>query len=63
MRLIFGGCTSTTPWHQSSRPLETNLYEIILYLIVFTGILAGAYSYLLSGQFLSSSPGNKKMQI
>jgi len=34
----------------------------LLYLIVFTGILAVAYSYLLSGQILSSSPGNKKMQ-
>ncbi len=34
----------------------------LLYLIVFTGILAVAYSYLLSGQILSSSPGNYKMQ-
>ncbi|MFL2883226.1 MAG: sodium-translocating pyrophosphatase [Pelagibacteraceae bacterium] len=34
----------------------------ILYLIVFTGLLAVAYSYLLSGQILSSSPGNQKMQ-
>ncbi len=34
----------------------------ILYLIVFTGILAVAYSYLLSGQILSASPGNVKMQ-
>ena len=33
-----------------------------LYLIIFTGILAVAYSYLLSGQILSSSPGNSKMQ-
>jgi len=34
----------------------------LLYLIVFTGILAVAYSYLLSGQVLSASPGNAKMQ-
>ena len=34
----------------------------LLYLIIFTGILAVAYSYLLSGQILSSSPGNNKMQ-
>ncbi len=34
----------------------------LLYLIVFTGILAVAYSYLLSNQILSSSPGNSKMQ-
>ena len=33
-----------------------------LYLIIFTGLLAVAYSYLLSGQILSSSPGNSKMQ-
>ena len=34
----------------------------ILYLIVFTGILAVAYSYLLSGQILSAKSGNAKMQ-
>ncbi len=34
----------------------------LLYLIIFTGILAVAYSYLLSGQILSSNPGNEKMQ-
>jgi len=34
----------------------------LLYLIVFTGILAVAYSYLLSGQILAASPGNLKMQ-
>ena len=34
----------------------------LLYLITFTGILAVAYSYLLSGQILSSSPGNSRMQ-
>ncbi len=34
----------------------------LLYLISFTGILAVAYSYLLSGQIISSSPGNSKMQ-
>ncbi len=39
----------------------TNSLEI-LYLIIFTGILAVAYSYLLSGQILKSSTGNAKMQ-
>ena len=39
----------------------TNFLEL-LYLISFTGILAVAYSYLLSGQIMSSSPGNSKMQ-
>ena len=39
----------------------TNSLEI-LYLIIFTGILAVAYSYLLSGQILKSSAGNAKMQ-
>ena len=34
----------------------------LLYLIAFIGILAVAYSYLLSGQIISSSPGNSKMQ-
>ena len=34
----------------------------ILYLIVFAGILAVAYSYLLSRQIINSSPGNNKMQ-
>ncbi len=34
----------------------------ILYLIIFTGILAVAYSYLLSGQILKSSAGNDKMK-
>ena len=38
-----------------------NILEL-LYLISFTGILAVAYSYLLSGQILSSSPGNSRMQ-
>ena len=33
-----------------------------IYLIIFAGILAVGYSYLLSGQILSSSPGNSKMQ-
>ena len=37
-------------------------YLELLYLISFTGVLAVAYSYLLSGQILSSSPGNNKMQ-
>ena len=39
-----------------------NYYLELLYLISFTGILAVAYSYLLSGQILSCSPGNAKMQ-
>ena len=34
----------------------------LLYLIAFTGIIAVAYSYLLSGQILSANPGNQKMQ-
>tara|TARA_B100000963_G_scaffold341705_1_gene341721 strand:- start:9958 stop:12063 length:2106 start_codon:yes stop_codon:yes gene_type:complete len=37
-------------------------YLELLYLISFTGILAVAYSYLLSGQIISSSPGNARMQ-
>ena len=39
----------------------TNYLEL-LYLISFTGILAVAYSYLLSGQIISASPGNSRMQ-
>ncbi len=39
----------------------TNYLEL-LYLIAFIGILAVAYSYLLSGQIISSSAGNSKMQ-
>ena len=39
----------------------TNYLEL-LYLISFTGVLAVAYSYLLSGQILSASPGNARMQ-
>ena len=34
----------------------------ILYLIIFIGLLAVVYSYLLSSQILKSSPGNSKMQ-
>ena len=37
------------------------VYEL-LYLIIFTGFLAVIYSYLLSTQILSASPGNAKMQ-
>ena len=37
-------------------------YLELLYLISFTGILAVAYSYLLSGQIISSSAGNPRMQ-
>ena len=39
----------------------TNYLEL-LYLISFTGVLAVGYSYLLSGQILSASPGNSRMQ-
>ena len=39
----------------------TNYLEL-LYLISFTGVLAVAYSYLLSGQIISSNPGNNRMQ-
>ena len=39
-----------------------NNYLELLYLISFTGILAVAYSYLLSGQILAASPGNARMQ-
>ena len=34
----------------------------LLYLIIFSGILAVGYSYLLSGQILSASAGNEKMK-
>ncbi len=37
-------------------------YLELLYLISFTGVLAVAYSYLLSGQIISSSAGNQRMQ-
>ncbi len=37
-------------------------YLELLYLISFTGILAVAYSYLLSSQIISSSAGNSRMQ-
>ncbi|MDC0530047.1 sodium-translocating pyrophosphatase [Pelagibacteraceae bacterium] len=39
-----------------------NNYLELLYLISFTGVLAVAYSYLLSGQIISASPGNSRMQ-
>ena len=39
----------------------TNYLEL-LYLISFTGVLAVAYSYLLSSQILAASPGNARMQ-
>ena len=39
----------------------TNYLEL-LYLISFIGVLAVAYSYLLSGQIISASPGNSRMQ-
>ena len=39
----------------------TNYLEL-LYLISFTGVIAVAYSYLLSGQIISSSAGNPRMQ-
>tara|TARA_B100001057_G_scaffold498126_1_gene604203 strand:- start:1876 stop:3978 length:2103 start_codon:yes stop_codon:yes gene_type:complete len=34
----------------------------LLYLIIFSGLLAVGYSYLLSGQILSASAGNEKMR-
>ena len=37
-------------------------YLELLYLILFTGILAVGYSYLLSGQILAASAGNARMQ-
>ena len=37
-------------------------YLELLYLICFIGVMAVAYSYLLSGQIISSSPGNARMQ-
>ena len=33
-----------------------------LFLIILVGVLAVAYSYILSKQIISSSPGNAKMQ-
>ena len=39
----------------------TNFLEL-LYLISFTGVLAVAYSYFLSGQIISASAGNARMQ-
>ena len=37
-------------------------YLELLYLIAFIGVLAVAYSYLLSGQIIASSAGNSRMQ-
>ena len=34
----------------------------LLYLVIFSGILAVGYSYLLSGQIMSASAGNNKMK-
>ena len=42
--------------------MNTEIPFEILYLIVFVGILAIVYSYFLSSQIISSSPGNNKMQ-
>ena len=39
-----------------------NSINEILYLIIFTGLVAVFYSYLLSLQILKASPGNAKMQ-
>ncbi len=39
-----------------------NNFLELLYLISFAGIIAVAYSYLLSGQILAASPGNNRMQ-
>ena len=38
-----------------------SVYEL-LYVIIFTGLIAVFYSYLLSKQILKASPGNAKMQ-
>ncbi|MBO6488503.1 MAG: sodium-translocating pyrophosphatase [Pelagibacteraceae bacterium] len=42
--------------------MNTEIPFEILYLIIFVGILAIVYSYFLSSQIISSSPGNNKMQ-
>ena len=42
--------------------MNTEIHFEILYLIIFVGILAIVYSYFLSTQIISSSPGNNKMQ-
>ena len=42
--------------------MNTEVPFEILYLILFVGILAIVYSYFLSSQIISSSPGNNKMQ-
>jgi K(+)-stimulated pyrophosphate-energized sodium pump len=42
--------------------MNTEIPFEILYLIIFVGILAIVYSYFLSTQIISSSPGNNKMQ-
>ena len=39
-----------------------NSVNELLYVIIFTGIIAVFYSYLLSKQILKASPGNAKMQ-
>ena len=39
-----------------------NSFLELLYLISFTGVLAVGYSYLLSQQILSASPGNNRMR-
>ena len=43
-------------------PHSMNSINEILYLIIFTGLVAVFYSYLLSLQILKASPGNAKMQ-
>ena len=42
--------------------MNTEIPFEIIYLIIFVGILAIVYSYFLSSQIISSSPGNNKMQ-
>ena len=39
-----------------------NSVNELLYVIIFTGLIAVFYSYLLSKQILKASPGNAKMQ-
>ena len=48
-------------WHLCA--LSHDKFLELLYLIAFIGVLAVAYSYLLSGQIISSSAGNSGKEI
>ena len=52
-------CVLSIFWHLSENIMNSALE--LLYLIIFSGLLAVA-SYLLSGQILSSNDGNEKMK-